>query len=439
MKLRTEEEPPIPPSWFFTPHEEPQPVTDTALTARIMFFLQALPEQRPGSEELDHTMLHNLRLYLPADAPHWQTLAERIAPTLATLLKRAQYGAEVERHINAILSARHDRKYHVVFLWYASLMGVAAWGTENEETVLNILPRLLYLDRKFFLARSWVQESLAAWQYEGAAQKIQCAFFGNGDNYAQRYHAILTDLGQQAQPLLQGEDQCRQKDETGELLQPVGGHDNSGSSILTRHLNHYRHNNIPLEFLNAYTGLERDEPEAFFDHVAMFPRVLLNERWFELSIEKWWHQKLSNDTPVRRQARKNLIQLGKALARIVKGRVQEITNDEREAIVASCEKWFLICQCLNEDFKKVWEIPEYSGSEHHRKEVRQNLAEKYRIPPEDVEAIEWSLNRQRYGKKTTPWQAMLHIVARKHLPQNNPAKIRGEKTIENIYREGKNK
>jgi hypothetical protein len=113
----------------------------------------------------------------------------------------------------------------------------------------------------------------------------------------------------------------------------------------------------------------------------------------------------------------------------ITGRPPELTGEERDSIVVGCKKWGPVCKELNKAFKRLWGEPKYETSNRYRREARGMLAEKLSISLADVEAIEWSLKKpSRKGSKSTPWEAMLHIVARTH-----PG--RGEKTVEIIWRE----
>jgi hypothetical protein len=103
--------------------------------------------------------------------------------------------------------------------------------------------------------------------------------------------------------------------------------------------------------------------------------------------------------------------------------------EEKEEIIADCKKWRPTCEGLNGEFKKgKWKEKKLEVSELTRKEKRGELAEKYDIPVADVEAIEWFLEHPSgRSKKSTPTQAMCHMVARLH-----PTGI-GAKTVETIW------
>lgn len=181
---------------------------------------------------------------------------------------------------------------------------------------------------------------------------------------------------------------------------------------------------------DAIEGLENEEPDPFFDALGWFgPRILLNPA-LNAFVEGWWVGQTNSNASVAEQkkAKQYLEKIGAVLSTTVSGR-RKIAKAEREALAASCKKWYPICDGLNKEFKKRWENPKYANSEFNRKESRGDLAEKFSISVADVEAIEWSLKKpSRTAKKSTPTQAMCHIVARKH-----PGI--GEKTVETIWLE----
>jgi hypothetical protein len=105
----------------------------------------------------------------------------------------------------------------------------------------------------------------------------------------------------------------------------------------------------------------------------------------------------------------------------------EIPEEERKAIVADCEKWWPICEDLNEAFKRLWKQSEYESSELYQKEARGLLAEKYGISVKEVKTIERVLKTpSRTSSKSTPTEAMLQMVALDHVD-------RDIKTIEGIW------
>jgi hypothetical protein len=115
-----------------------------------------------------------------------------------------------------------------------------------------------------------------------------------------------------------------------------------------------------------------------------------------------------------------------ALRWVGKGRQVEITEEERQEIVAGCRKWRPICEEINTEFKNLWE---YGSSAQKRKEARGRLSERFRISVADVQAIESFLsNPSPKANKRTPHDAMLHRVAREHYGP-------GVKTIEKIWGE----
>lgn len=97
------------------------------------------------------------------------------------------------------------------------------------------------------------------------------------------------------------------------------------------------------------------------------------------------------------------------------------------AIIASCKKWYPICEGLNKDFKKLWRQEESQSSELDRKEARGQLAEKWSISRADVRKIESYLQKpSRTASKSTPFSAMIRMVAHEF-----PGI--GEKTVEKIW------
>lgn len=129
----------------------------------------------------------------------------------------------------------------------------------------------------------------------------------------------------------------------------------------------------------------------------------------------------------RQQAKQSIEEIWRAAKEFGQGNVKTFTKEGRAGIVADCKKWLPICQKLNKAFKCLWEKPKYLTSDMYKKEARGRLAEELGIPVADVKAIESYLEKpSRRASKSTPFAAMLRIVARKH-----PG--RGVKTIEKIW------
>ena len=161
--------------------------------------------------------------------------------------------------------------------------------------------------------------------------------------------------------------------------------------------------------------------------VAAVRDGLFSESWVAQALSTLQWQQVTGETKEQQnKAAEILRQVGNALSEIVRGRTK-MSPEKKQAIIEDCKKWRPICEELNTAFKDLWEAPEYEDSETYRKEARGRLAEKFSISVADVEAIEWSLKKpSQKAKKSTPTQAMCHMVARKHLGI-------GEKTVEKIW------
>jgi uncharacterized protein YifE (UPF0438 family) len=153
---------------------------------------------------------------------------------------------------------------------------------------------------------------------------------------------------------------------------------------------------------------------------------LLTESWVTQAIaDLQWRHLNGESREIQEQARDLLKQVGKALSEVGQGKIER-SPKEKEAIVDACKKWRPICEEINKVFKKLWKRPQYQASERYRKEAGGMLAEKLGIPVADVQTIEAFLsNPSRTAGKRTPYDAMLHRVARE-FPDI------GKKTVENI-------
>lgn len=152
-----------------------------------------------------------------------------------------------------------------------------------------------------------------------------------------------------------------------------------------------------------------------------------------------WQQARGETKEQQKQAAEILKRAGTALGEVVSGNQEQANPQEKRKIIEDCEKWKPICKGLNTDFKRLRKESLYANSELSRKEASGMLATKFSISEEDVNAIESYLypdpERSSRGPKDTPWNAMLRIVALKNPEAQLP---RGVKTIEAIYRAGRN-
>lgn len=185
-----------------------------------------------------------------------------------------------------------------------------------------------------------------------------------------------------------------------------------------------------LAWILAY--LMADDTDRFFDALRRNPEILLEKEIWDRTVMRWFKDKLAPDYQSRNVAQTFLKEIGKALAGVISGNVTHITDSEETAIAAACEKWFPICQDLNKAFKELWKLPEYRPRSLFKKEAHGRLAEKFKIDVGDVKAIETYLQApSRSARKSTPFSAMLRMVARKHFPLGDVS--RHVKTIEKIY------
>ena len=174
----------------------------------------------------------------------------------------------------------------------------------------------------------------------------------------------------------------------------------------------------------ALEGLVNKEPEPFFAALGQWgPRLLLNPQ-VNAEVESWWLNLAGFNAAAaeQKQAKQYLKKIGTVLSTIVSGR-HKIAEAEREAIVASCKKWYPICEELNKAFKALRQLPEYTTSARFKKEAQGTLAEKFKIDAADVKIIETHLQAPfRQAKKSPPSSVMLRIVARKHFPQGDTSR-----------------
>jgi len=183
---------------------------------------------------------------------------------------------------------------------------------------------------------------------------------------------------------------------------------------------------------NSY---EQGNVQALFDYVAGAREKALTKAWVQEEIRKWQEIVSPDNRHVtkteREQARKNLYKIGAAFAIVSgSGRVKARTEQQEEAIAADCQKWHPVCRQLKKDLSGLRQKSEWA-SEWFRKGALGKLAEKYSLSRSEVTEIE------DLAPHLTPWQMTMRLVARRHTDEKGF--MRGEKTIEEIYREWRKK